>query len=115
MNWRVYYSDGATYDGPVDNVPIWEVLVIVERDPMHGRKLVSGGDYYIYDGGRWIAGDLMTMWQYMARPGTVKRVLVGVMVNSKKWQETMRKARNDPDFPVQTALHQYEDREGFSK
>lgn len=115
IRFRIYYADGTTYDGPVDHVPIWEVLVIVERDPMHGRKLVSSGDYYIYDNARWIACDLMTVWQYLARPGMLKRVLVGVMVDSERWQETMRRARYDPDFPAQTALHHYESREAFEK
>ena len=113
MNCRVYYGDGSTYDGSVENTPIFEVLLIVERDKDHGRIIVSGGDYYIYDDGRWLAVDFVSMLQYMARPGMEKRFLVGVMVHSEKWNDAVRRARSDPDFPPQTALSAYETKAGF--
>ena len=107
-DFRVYYADGSTYDGPVESVPIFEVLVIVERDADHGRRLVSGGDFYVWDDGKWLACDQFTMFQYLARPGLNKRVLIGVMVHGDRWNEIARRARYDPDFPDQTGYHVYE-------
>ena len=113
IDFRVYYSDGSTYEGAVESTPIFEVLMIVERDADHGRRLVSNGDYYIYDDGKWLAVDFVGMLQYMARPSMEKRFLVGVMVHSEKWNNVVRRARSDPDFPTQTALSAYETRVGF--
>lgn len=113
MDWKVYYTENRTYNGSVENVPIWEVLLIVERDRNHGRKIVSGGDYYIFDNERWQSVDSVGMLQYMARPGMYKRFLVGVMIDDDDWNEVVKKARNDPDFPVQTALHGYETKVAF--
>ena len=112
MNWKVYYSDGSTYTGSVEIAPVLEVLLIVERDEKHGRKIVSGGDFYTFHNGRWQSVDYFGMIQYLVRPG-LKRVLVGVMTDSDTWNDTVRRARNDPDFPDQTALHSYETKDGF--
>ena len=113
IEFKIYYSNGETYVGDVAYAPIWETLIIVERDEEHGRKIVSGGDYFIYDNEKWIACDFVTMLQYMAKDGMYKRFLVGVMVTSEVWQDAMLKARSDPDFPTQTALHTYESKDGF--
>lgn len=110
IDYRIYYSDGTTYSGPVASCPIWEVLLIVERDRDNGRKIVSSGDFYTYTGGRWMAVDYFGMMQYLARDGMEKRVLVGVMVDSDKWNAAMRRAYNDPDFPKKTGHAMYEHR-----
>lgn len=116
--FRVYYSDGSTYtaynEEDVAKTPIYEVLVIVERDVYHGRRLVSGGDYYILEeDNKWTSCDMETRNMYMARNGLRKRYLIGVMVHHDKWAKIMLRAREDPDFPDQTALHRYESSEGF--
>ena len=115
-DFRVYYSDGSTCDGyhdAVEKVPIFEVLLIVERNKDHGRKIVSNGDYYVYDDRRWLSCDLETKNMYMERPVKEKRYLIGVMVHSDKWDDAVRRARSDPDFPPQTALSAYETKDGF--
>jgi hypothetical protein len=113
IDFKIYYSDGSVYSGDVSECPIWEVLLIVEKDKEHGRKIVSGGDYYTYEDGRWISCDFITMLQYMARSGMYKRFLVGVMSSHEKWADAVRRARVDPDFPEQTALHKFESKDGF--
>lgn len=113
--YKVYYSDGSIFVGTEDNVgdtPIFEVLAIVEKDRNHGRKVVSNGDFYIFQNKKWIACDYWTMIQYMARKGMEKRFLIGVMVEEETWNKTITLARHDPDFPTQTAFHLYERREG---
>ena len=114
MDFKVYYLGGDTYHGAVKNTPIWLTLLIVEKDELHGRKIVSGGDYYVYEpNGKWMSVDYAGMLQYMSRPFMEKRFLVGVMVDSKDWDDVVRKARSDPDFPPQTALSAYETKAGF--
>lgn len=119
--YRVYYSSHAaqrTFDGYADNIgdtPIFEVLVIVQRDKDHNRRLVSGKDFYIWEGGAlgWVAVDRWGMMQYMARPGLEKRFLVGVMCET--FAEAMQQARTDPAFKPQTALHVFEDKAFFER
>lgn len=118
--FRVYYSkhaDQKIFDGHEDNIgltPVDEVLVIVQQDKEHGRKLVSKGDYYIWDDDcMWLACDRETKDMYMRRPG-MHRYLRGVMVSNAEFDEVMRKARLDLNFPEQTALHVFESREGFN-
>lgn len=116
--FKVYYSDGSTYtaynEDDVAKTPIFEVLVIVEFDKYHGRKLVCGGDFYILEeDNKWTSCDKETKEMYMYRNGLRKRYLIGVMVHHDKWAKIMLNARTDPDFPEQTALHRYESNEGF--
>lgn len=110
--FRVYYSDFSklkTYtaytDEDIGKTPIYEVLLIVQKDNQYGKKIVSGGDYYIWsDDIGWLACDNETKNMYMARNGLRKRFLIGVMVHEKQWTETMRVAMNDCDFQAQTEL-----------
>ena len=113
--YKVYYTDGSIFVGTKDNVgdtPIWEVLVIVQMDRNHGKRIITNGDFYVYESGSWLACDQWTMMQYMARKGMEKRFLVGVMVDGELWNSTVKKAREDGDFPVQTAYYAGEAKAG---
>jgi hypothetical protein len=119
MLFRVYYSKYAqqeTFDGSRENIgetPVDEVLVIVQWDLDHGRKLVSGGDFYCWDPEFfWIPCDRETKDQYIRRPG-LHRYLRGVMVHHEEWNRVVKLAREDPDFPPQSALHRYETKDHF--
>lgn len=109
MQFKVYYDNGATYTGDPFLAPALRVLVIVEENQEHGRKLVSGGDYYVWEKEHWYAVDYPGMIQYLVSPGP-RRVLLGIMVEGNLWNATMKEARNDPDFPSQTAYHVYENK-----
>lgn len=117
--FKVYYSDLSTFSAytleDVGRTPVYEVLLIVEKDDAHGRKLVSGGDYYVWESEnkKWLSCDGETRNMYMAREGLEKRYLIGAMVNHEKWTKAVIMAREDPDFKPQTALHRYETKEGF--
>src|SRR3990172_5918358 len=100
--FRVYYDGGATYDGDPFWTPVFGVLVIVEQDPDHGRRLVSAKDYYVWEHKRWWAVDFVGMVDYLARPGP-RRVLFGRTVPNDVWYAAMRRANEDPDFPAPTA------------
>lgn len=116
MMFKVYYKskDGEfpTHIGenPFET-PALEVLVIVEEDERHGRKIVSNGDYYIWDGEHWWATDAPGMFQYLVSPGH-KRVLFGVMVSSGEWDEVMKLAYEDSDFSPKTAFYRHEVKNG---
>jgi len=111
MQFKIFYEDGSTYSGDPFLSPVFKVLVIVEADKEHGKKLVSGGDYYVWTSGHWYAVDYPGMIQYLADPGP-RRVLLGVMTDGDTWNKAMKEARNDPDFPTQTAYHVYENKAG---
>jgi len=102
-NFKVYYSDGSTHasDDPY-TTPVPEVVAIVQIDKLHGRRVVAGDDYYIWNETSWYGTDLIGMFQYMMKDGP-RRVLYGVMVHEEQWQDIMRLANEDSDFPKRTA------------
>lgn len=107
MDFRVYYADGTTYDGDAMGAPALDALLIVEKDADHGRRIVSGGDYFVWEGGRWWAVDQVGMYTYLVRTGP-RRVLIGRMVSNEHYAETWRRAESDTDFPLRTAFGVYE-------
>jgi hypothetical protein len=111
MNYRIYYAESETYDGEPQNAPAFGVLLILEKDAEHGRRIVSGGDYYgfIVAERRWRAFDQIGMIDYLAQSGW-KKVVIGRMVSNQDWQAVYRKAEADMDFPARTAYGVYEKR-----
>jgi len=102
IDFRIYYKNGETYSGPPEDAPIFDVLVIVERDKNHGRRLISDKDFYIWIDDRWRAVDYFGMIQYLKDPGW-KRILLGVMADDQVWNATVKAAMQDPEFPAKTA------------
>lgn len=100
--FRVYYEGGATYDGDPWGAPGLGVLVIVESDPDHGRRLVTGGDYYVWREERWWSVDWIGMIDYLLQPGP-RKVLIGRITTNEIYRDTYIRADSDPDFPARTA------------
>lgn len=109
MNFKIYYDGGTNYAGDVSDAPAWGVLLIVEADPDHGRRIVSNGDYYVWDQERWQAKDFIGMIDYLAQPG-MKRVLIGRMVPNEVFIEAYRQAEESNEFPVRTGFGPFEQR-----
>ena len=107
--FRIYYDGGGTFDGDPWLAPALGVLVIVERDADHGRRLVTGKDYYVLRNGRWWAVDHVGFIDYLIEPGA-RRALFGRTVASDDWYAAMRCADQDKDFPVRTAWASNEER-----
>ena len=112
--FKVFYADGTTYAGDPYLAPAWGVLVIVEDDKDHGRRMVAQGDYFCLDyrgdGLRWCPVDFIGMIDYLGQPG-VKRVLIGRLVSQELWSDTYQRALVDPDFQPKTAWSpQYHER-----
>jgi hypothetical protein len=67
--YRIYYADGEIYSDDPFNAPGLGVLLVVESDPEHGRRIVSGGDYFVWDDGRWWPKDQIGLIDYLLQPG----------------------------------------------
>lgn len=109
MQWRVYYTGGATFsdgDGAPFDAPAVGVQVIVQKEPEIGRYLLAQRDFYWWDAERqfWFGGDQAGFYQYLFQPGP-KKVLFGAFVSNAEYQEWIRQAHQDKDFPVKSARH----------
>ena len=102
-DFRIYYDGGVTYDGDPYDAPAFGVLVIVEKHPDCGRILHTTKDYFIWLGKGWMSVDFIGMLDYLAQPGH-KKVIFGRMVADDVWNETMKRAYEDPDFPIKTCF-----------
>lgn len=98
--WRIYYADGTRYSGSPEDAPGLGVLLIVQRDPKSGIKEILHGDgprvidYYWWEGGMWLGGDVTGMIQYLAFPGW-KKVLIGRNIITSQWREVVQEAIDD--------------------
>jgi hypothetical protein len=101
MDFRVYYDGGETYSGDAYAAPGLGVLCIVERDELHGRRLITQGDYYVLRE-RWYAVDFIGLVDYLLQPGP-RKVLVGRLVERNVYYDAIRRAEDDPEFPPRTA------------
>lgn len=100
--FRIYYDGQPPYDGPPYESPGLGVLVIVQEDRDHGRRLITQGDYYIWRDERWWAVDFIGMIDYLLQPGP-RKVIVGRKVDNEDYYAAVRSAERDPDFPTRTA------------
>lgn len=100
MSFKVYYADGSTYTGDVYDARAFGVLLILEKDKDHGRRIVSNGHYYIWQE-RWFPVDFVGLIDYLAQPGP-RKVLIGRMVENDIWHAAWARAECDEDFPART-------------
>lgn len=103
--FKIYYDDDTTYTGDPYNAPGLGVLIIVEDDSLHGRRIIQNGDYYCYDdrgeGMAWWESDFVGLIDYLIKPG-VKKVLIGRLVSNSLHQKVFDRAYSDPDFAPKT-------------
>lgn len=96
MKWRVYYSD-STFEGPIEEAPERDVLIIIQEHPRVGWAMIHSADYFIWDNTFWRGTDIFGLWDYLATPGW-KRVLFGRQVPDTEWQEVYQRAKADREF-----------------
>lgn len=108
-NWRVYYADGSTFDGDVEQAPGVGVIGIVRRDVApadypytNGRELLYGKDHYWWVGDRWLGGDSYGRDDYLRSPGW-KKVIAGRTVPRVQFEAVKQRMETDPDFPQMSA------------
>lgn len=99
--WRIYYDDGSTFDGPLENAPGQGVIVIAQSDDEVGKEILHRKDFYYFEG-RWFGCDLYGLFDYLSRPG-LKKVVAGRNTTHPNYHALMDRARVDPDLPYKTA------------
>ena len=101
MVWRVYYGDGTTYSGTVEDTPTRDVQVIAQSSPEHGWTATAGTDYYVWRSGRWFGVDKFGLYDYLIEPGW-KKVLFGRTLTSQEYNAVWQRMMSDPDMPPKT-------------
>ena len=102
MDWKVYYKDGATFssnDGSWESAPQDGVVATVVRHELYGHVVLQGLDYFhkAQGGGPLdinLCDDLGP--QLRLRCPWLK---FGVHVPREKFNDILKRASNDPDFP----------------
>lgn len=103
IRFRVYYSDGTTFDGPVEDAPGQGVIVVAQENPDVGRELLHAKDYYVWDEDQWNGVDTYGLYDYLAQLGW-RKVLAGRTVKYATYSEVFDAAVNDDYLPEKTAL-----------
>ena len=74
MKWRIYYSDGSTYNGDPFEAPQVDVQAIAQGEPF---IVMQGRDAYFWKDDRWNPCDVPGMWDYLMMHRGPKAVLFG--------------------------------------
>lgn len=103
MAWRIYYSDGSTFDssdGEPDEAPALGFICAVGYRPNGHRYIMHGWDHYFYDRDteQWWGCELTGLIDQL-RLNKVYAYKQGRSVESEVFQELMGRAHRDPDFP----------------
>ncbi len=111
LEWRIYYHGGDTFsnlDGPAEDAPGYGVLVIGYQDRATGRGLMRGFDFYAYDGKEWYGHDLWGLMDRLFNRLGVVAAFAGRSVSELEFQETYKKAKEDPELPVKSGKNRRE-------
>ena len=107
MIWRIYYTDGSTFDsddGEPEDAPCWGIAAISQKDADAGRCGVAGVDFYWWEIGDqfWSGGDLTGMSDHFGHFPRDRTALkfARTMGRHTDWRELQEKIISDPDFPV---------------
>lgn len=106
--WRIYYDDSTTFDstqGEPHEAPGLGVQAIVQVDENVGRVILTRFDwyYYRYDLREWWASDYFGMLDQLTSDTEHKVGAVRAGRNAASYEDIMRRAHLDPDFPVKSA------------
>jgi hypothetical protein len=95
MSYKIYYAGGRTYSGE-DGLPVGEnsrgIQVIIQDHPRVGLEMVTGGDFYILEDGRWRGTDIFGLFDYLMDTGIV---LFGRMISSEEYNTIVSQAMKD--------------------
>jgi hypothetical protein len=102
-NYRIYYSDGSTFEGDPSAAPKTGVQVIIVRDGSKGRRVLKLVDYYVWSPtlDRWVdcIDSASVMLRAVREPWVV--ILCGEYLCEADFEQVLIAAHNDPDFPAQ--------------
>lgn len=91
--WRVYYSDGSTFNGP-GKPPFWGTQVILERNEEGNLITRCGGDFYVFENDVWVEVDYNGLLDFLSRTGLV---MIGTTIPNKKFDDILKKALVDKE------------------
>lgn len=104
LDWRIYYADGSRFDsgkGDAMAAPGFGVVCVVAPNESSGRTVLAGFDFYFWHApsGSWWGSDLIGLVTRQAQREPTEAVSIGTTIDTARFDETMREARSDPDFP----------------
>lgn len=104
-NWRIYYSDGSTFDstqGAPHEAPAEGFICSVGYDESGARYIMHGWDYYCYDldSQQWWGCDQTGLHDRLRR-NVMYAYKEGRTVTKTQHQRVMQAAHTDPQFPVE--------------
>ena len=101
LAWRVYYANGSTFDssmGEPDDTPALGGICILQRDADgRGVERLQEQDFYSHDGVRWVAHDLVGLFDRLASR-IHGATIFGRAVRNDLYAELIQKAKRDPGF-----------------
>lgn len=98
MDWKIYYGDGSTYSGSLEEAPTRDVQAIVQPCKKTGWALQHTTDYYVWrdDLNEWRGTDINGLWDYLTRNG-MKKVLFGRTLLDEEYTAIFRQAKAERD------------------
>lgn len=108
MDWRIFYSDGSTFDstqGRSGDAPAFGIVCIVSPNDLVGREILHGHDFYYWippaDGipGYWSGGDARGVFDRLLFRLPFVALLEGRNVRRDVFLNIMSIADKDKDFP----------------
>lgn len=104
VEFRIYYGDGSTYEGPIAGASPVDVQCIVVPDCRGsayevGRLVLHSWDFYLYAEGSWLGlnGTVDLVDHLLFR--SVEKVLKGRMIPHEKYEEILTRANKEKGFP----------------
>lgn len=88
--WTIFYSDREPFSsehGSPFEAPARGVLAILD---VH-VQVMTGFDFYWWNGDEWLGGEIFGLWDYLASPGE-KTVKFGRTVPDADYQATVAEA-----------------------
>jgi hypothetical protein len=106
--WKIFYGDGSVFDescGTAESAPSHDVQVIVSSHPDYGRVLLRRWDWYYLNDGEWFGSDIHGLLDQLLHDtkNQIKAVKQGRVLSTPDYEAIVRSAREDPDFPPQSA------------
>jgi hypothetical protein len=104
MEWRIYYSDGSTFDSNQGNpfdAPTEFFICAVGYDEKGHRYIMHGWNYYRWDKEtcQWWGMDNQGLKTRLRHNGEIYAYKEGYTITKAQFNAIMERAHKDPDFP----------------
>lgn len=118
--WKIYYGDGAVFsdrDGTLIDAPRFNVQIVTQENPVTGRDLLSGWDYYLFQQAMGWFGikDIIDLIDHFENIHLIDAVLKGRTLNTSDFDAILAQAINDKYLQPKSAKRALETRKGAHK